>query len=293
MKFLHCLIGVLWLAAFDTICLGHHPVVAGSPQPVTKAPDAAFLVKPYLQLGDAPPGSMIKDLALLWHTDDAEPVWSVEYQTRGRRDLAHGHAPHFAPHRHPWHCATPGFPGSLEGLGIGARVFLSRAQGWGSHLHGRRARSKGPGQSIRFVSFGDCGAGTAQQKAVAYQTYLARPDFLMITGDIVYSRGRISRVPREVLACLQCRRASPLVGAPLLRSTLFVAAPGNHDIAEPRPGEIPRRPGLFPLLGCSLAMVRSAWRGHACSAALRADANQQAFIDAAGGDLPADGELLV
>ena len=90
---------------------------------------------------------------------------------------------------------------------------------------------KGAGQPYRFVVFGDCGAGTAEQKAVAFQTYLARPDFVMITGDIVYSPWTDQRIPREVLAGVQRRPRIAARGAPLLRSTLVVAAPGNHDIA--------------------------------------------------------------
>ena len=63
-----------------TICLGHDHVDAGSPQLIAEASDVTFLVKPYLQIGDAPPGSAIKDLVLLWHADDVESVWRVEYQ---------------------------------------------------------------------------------------------------------------------------------------------------------------------------------------------------------------------
>ena len=76
------------------------------------------------------------------------------------------------------------------------------------------------------------------------------------------------------------------MGAPLLRSTLFVAAPGNHDIADPRPGEVPRRPGLFPLLGP--AAQRSARPGGrpARPAAHRARGNRAAFLRAAGAAYP-------
>ena len=63
----------------------------------------------------------------------------------------------------------------------GEKVFQARA----------RAR-KSKDQPYRFAVFGDCGAGTPEERAVAYQTYKARPDFVFIPGDIVYSRGRIS-----------------------------------------------------------------------------------------------------
>ena len=86
-------------------------------------------------------------------------------------------------------------------------------------------------QPFRFVSFGDSGAGTSQQKLIAYQTFLARPDFVLITGDIVYSQGRVSEYRKYFWPVYNAEPPSPDFGAPLLRSTLFVAAPGNHDIA--------------------------------------------------------------
>ena len=64
-------------------------------------------------------------------------------------------------------------------------------------------------QPQRFVVFGDCGAGTAEEKAIAYRAYLSRPDFLMITGDIVYGDGRIAEYRDKVLADLE-RRPVPL-----------------------------------------------------------------------------------
>ena len=71
-----------------------------------------------------------------------------------------------------------------------------------------------------------------RKQAIAYRAFLSKPDFVMITGDIVYEKGLLSEYRDELLADLQRRHASPSEGAPLLRSTLFVAAPGNHDIAS-------------------------------------------------------------
>ena len=94
-----------------------------------------------------------------------------------------------------------------------------------------RVPPKGPSQAHRFVVFGDCGAGTPEEKQVAYQAYLASPDYLMITGDIVYARGRVGEYRENFWPIFNCEEASPSAGAPLLRSTLFTAAAGNHDIA--------------------------------------------------------------
>jgi hypothetical protein len=87
--------------------------------------------------------------------------------------------------------------------------------------------------------FGDCGAGTAEQRAIAHGVFTARPDYAVITGDVVYSRGRISEYRAKFYPVYNAAAASPEVGAPLLRSTLFVAAPGNHDIATRDLGTYP------------------------------------------------------
>ena len=55
--------------------------VAGTPQIAAQASDSAFLVKPYLQLGDASPASAAADLALLWHVEDVAADWTVEYRS--------------------------------------------------------------------------------------------------------------------------------------------------------------------------------------------------------------------
>ena len=70
----------------------------------------------------------------------------------------------------------------------------------------------------------------------------------MITGDIVYGKGLISEYRTKYWPIYNSDEASPSSGAPLLRSTLFIAAPGNHDIASRDLGKDAGRPRLFLLL---------------------------------------------
>ncbi len=58
----------------------------------------------------------------------------------------------------------------------------------------------------------------------------AKPDFVFIPGDIVYTRGLISEYRTKYFPVYNAANASPQTGAPLIRSTLFIAAPGNHDV---------------------------------------------------------------
>jgi hypothetical protein len=194
---------------------------------------STFVVKPYLQLGDIAPGHIVHELILLWHADDQEIAWAVEYRanaeaswrktanTSSRRIAVVGTAPHRV-YRTVFDGLTPGAEFAYRVCANGELIFAALARA-----------PKAASQPYRFIAFGDCGAGTAEQKKVAFQAYLARPDFIMITGDIVYTRGRVSEYRDKFWPAYNADSSSPLVGAPLLRSTLCIAAPGNHDIASP------------------------------------------------------------
>src|SRR5262249_31229676 len=124
------------------------------------------------------------------------------------------------------------------------------------------------------------------QRAIAYQTYQARPDFVFITGDIVYGRGLISEYREKFFPVYNAEKASPLIGAPLTCSTLFLAAPGNHDIERPDLEKNSDALAYFyywaqPLNG-PLGTV-----GTANPPALTGpQANQEAFLSAAGRNFP-------
>jgi hypothetical protein len=219
---------------------------------LSQAPQGAetFLEKPYLQLGDVPKLASQESLVLLWHTDMSPAQWAVEVRgakdskwraeeapsaqtvsapegepaVAGKNAKADGPAPPaIAPHlvyrAHLTHL-PPGQEFQYRVLKNGKPVFDARA-------HARKAA----GQPYRFVLFGDCGQGTPSENTVAYQAYLAKPDFLFIPGDIVYGSGRISEYRTKFFPNYNADEPSPSNGAPLLRSTVFIAAPGNHDTA--------------------------------------------------------------
>jgi hypothetical protein len=210
-----------------------------------------FLEKPYLQIGDAPKLSSTESLILLWHTDNAPADWKVEVRTS--KDSA-------------WRAA--GSPSSQkisapEGLAVvagknGAKkdapappavaphlVYRARLNNLipGEEFHYRLLRDgkpvfdavararKSARQNFRFALFGDCGQGTPAENAIAYQAYLAKPDFIFIPGDIVYGSGRITEYRTKFFPNYNAEEPSPANGAPLLRSVPFIAAPGNHDTA--------------------------------------------------------------
>lgn len=188
-----------------------------------------FVEKPYLQLGNVPKLAAPESLVLLWHTIDEDAAWSVEVQT-GKDSKWRAvdtpvaqtvRAPGIEPHRVYRAQLTKLVPGEefkYQVLKDGKAVFDSTG----------RAR-KSASQAQHFVVMGDIAQNTPGQRAVANQVTLAKPDFVFITGDIVYSFGRISEYREKFFPIYNADAAGADVGGPLLRSVPFIAAPGNHD----------------------------------------------------------------
>jgi acid phosphatase type 7 len=242
-----------------------------------------FLVKPYLQLGHS---QAQRQIVLVWHTPDAGSVWVVDYRPGTGRRWQTAEAPSFqrvavagtAPHR-VYHVAFAALePGQIFGYRLsneGKVVFESAARA-----------PKAADQPHRFVVFGDCGADTPQERAIAYRTFLSKPDFVMITGDIVYGKGLVSEYRTKFWPIFNADEASPCVGAPLLRSTLFLAAPGNHDIASRDLGKTPDGLAYFYYWFQPLNGPIGKIGGPITAPLLGPDENQKAFTEAAGKAFP-------
>ncbi len=210
-----------------------------------------FLEKPYLQMGDHPRESARESMVVMWQTDAAPARWSVEVRTPRERTWRTAVLPSSAtvsaPAGQPLVAGKDGVkkdaPGSaaiaphlvyralLTNL-LPGQEFSYRVLREGKSVFEAKGRTrKSATQPYRFVLFGDCGQGTPSEAAVAYQAYLARPDFIFIPGDIVYSSGRISEYRHKFFPYYNADEPVAKVGAPLLRSIPFIAAPGNHGTA--------------------------------------------------------------
>jgi hypothetical protein len=255
-------------------------------QPSTQQPVAntgPLLVKPYLQLGHIQGDGK---LVLVWHTTESDSPWVVEYRPGAGRRWQTAQAPSarriavagVEPHR-VWH--TP-----LTGLEPG-QVFAYRLSVADKVIFESEARApRSPDQPHRFVVFGDCGAGTAEQRAIAYRTFVQKPDFVMITGDIVYGKGLVSEYRTNYWPILNADGPSQAVGAPLLRSTPFVAAPGNHDIASRDLGKTPDGLAYFYYWYQPLNGPDGKLGGPMVAPLLGSEANVHAFTEAAGSAFP-------
>jgi Predicted phosphohydrolases len=204
-------------------------------------PQDTFFTLPYLQLGTGARGT----LELLWHVKEASADgWAVELRTPGKpawrksgqplasRRVAVGGVPAHTVVRAVLDGLEPGLNFDYRVLKGGKPVFTARA------LAPKTADGSDDG-AFRFVAFGDCAEGTPGQKRVAHQTFLAKPDFVLVTGDIVYDRGRASEYRSRFFPIYNADTAEPKIGAPLLRSTLFVGISGNHDLTYANLGRWP------------------------------------------------------
>jgi len=190
---------------------------------------SAFVQLPYVQLGHRNSGRS-NELAIAWHAPDDQSRYQLEFRQKGswktvaslesrRVDL-------------PQVNAFRVISGELTGLDSGAAVEYRVSREGSVVFTSETIAPKNDRQDYTFAVFGDCGRGTAEQAQIAYQTYMKRPDFVVMTGDIVYDSGRISEYTEKYFPYYNASAALRSVGAPILRHTLTVGAPGNHDILD-------------------------------------------------------------
>ncbi len=257
---------------------------AKSPRDGASAPAGPFLVKPYLQLGHSPEAGKI---VVVWHTTDVDAVWTVDvragadraWKAMDRSPSARRVAvPTIEPHR-VYHV---GFTNLEPGKTFAYRISKDHQAVFEAEAVAPRPAD----QKQRFVVFGDCGANTPEQKAIAYRTFLSKPDYVMITGDIVYSKGLVSEYRTNFWPIYNADNVSRSAGAPLLRSTLFIAAAGNHDIASRDLGKTPDGLAYFyywlqPLNGPAAPAGSSL-----VAPVVGPDETKRAFLEAAGPAFP-------
>ena len=83
-------------------------------------------------------------------------------------------------------------------------------------------------QKQRFALVGDMGEGSEGQKQIADLIWQAQPSLLAITGDMVYSRGRVKEYLARLFPIYNCAQASPLTGAPIMRSIRSAGLVGSR-----------------------------------------------------------------
>ena len=197
---------------------------------VMTAAGQQILVSPYLQPGNAP--TLLREQkVLIWHTDSIQGVFKVEF------------APGEALSSSPKISTAKVSPVTLH---IGGKTsLLYRATLSGLNFDAAYSYRVSLGDKIiseetfitrtkksmtRFVVFGDCGTGSPQQKAIAYQVSQQKPQFVLVAGDNVYSSGLMREYQTRFFPAYLSPENSPEKGAPLMKSIPFYMLVGNHDV---------------------------------------------------------------
>jgi acid phosphatase type 7 len=187
--------------------------------------DSVFIVKPYLQIGANPTES---SLQLLWHAPVSGDTWLVEY--KNAKDHVWMNAANLTARKISitGAAAFTVYNASFTAL-IPGQTFLYRVSKNGGLVFTAEAKSPpSQKQPFRVVISGDMGAGTKQAGKIAHRIFKSDPGFVAIAGDIVYSQGLISEYKTKFWPVYNADVADT-TGVPLMRSTVFVAAVGNHD----------------------------------------------------------------
>ena len=195
-----------------------------------------FTVLPYIQPGSA---SQLKEnadtLVVAWQTERGPAEFSVFYglskKYRQTAAIATGE-------RMIGDVSAAGelsqvrtnYSAELTGLKLGRRYYY-QVRGNGKVIAEGYATTRRPrGRKIRFAAFGDNSNGAISDHRIAYQAYIAKPDFIMNTGDNVYQRGLDHEYAKYFFPIYDATIAGPELGAPLLRSVPFYTVLANHDV---------------------------------------------------------------
>jgi predicted MPP superfamily phosphohydrolase len=180
---------------------------------------------PYIQPGNAPT-LLHEEKVIIWQTDSLPGSFSVEYvrDKRYSQSAMVLSTPLDLQNAHPviYRAVLPNLQFNKQ--------YYYRVRMNDSIVAAASFSTRPTKYSSRFVVFGDCGIGTAAQAGVAFQTYLQKPEFVLITGDNVYQRGRASEYIKNYFPYFIATEASPAKGAPLMSSVPFYVVVGNHDV---------------------------------------------------------------
>ncbi|MDP4149642.1 MAG: metallophosphoesterase [Bacteroidota bacterium] len=241
-----------------------------------------FVANPYLQIGETPSAGTMD---ICWQTNDEDASWRVEIKAEGGEKwvaepkllVRTVSVPNVAPRRI--------FTVSVADLAAGS-VFSYRLIRNKKVVFSSEGRaSKSPQQAFRFVAMGDIGAGTTDAKLIAEQAALAKPDMVVIPGDIVYEHGLVSEYDKNFWPVYNADSTTHS-GATLMRSVPFVATPGNHDTEERNFNNYPDALAYFMFWDQPVNGPASKEGGPAYPSLIISDSARKSFVSATGSRFP-------
>lgn len=196
-----------------------------------------FVVKPSIQLGDG--------------TNDFEIVFagtgaSADYKLRvyGDRSGTFDFSPAVSypvnlPEAQPKIPVHTVFRVPVKGLEPGER-FAYRINFAGNQVFAAAAQAPtGPGEKTRVIVTGDIAKWGNDERRIANRIFQEKPNMLALVGDIAYDDGRVIEYLDKFFPAYNADEASDALGAPILRSMLTVAVPGNHCMGRPETMAVP------------------------------------------------------
>jgi predicted phosphodiesterase len=241
-----------------------------------------FVVKPYLQIGRDPSAG---SLQLLWNTPDISTDWSVELQSGSNGEWKKAEALKSSRIAVAGVAPRKVYNATLSGL-VSGGVFHYRILKEGKVVFSSEAIApKTADQPYRFVAFGDIGAGTPEQKAIANRAYLSKPDVVVVPGDLVYEYGLVSEYDTHFWPVYNADKVGE-AGVPMMRSIPFISVPGNHDIDNRNIDKYPDGLAYFFFWNQPLNGPLGDEGGPIVPALTATEPNRKAFLEAAGDAYP-------
>jgi hypothetical protein len=185
-----------------------------------------FIVPPYLQIGSSPSPTSIE---ILWQTNDTDAEWSVEYRQNKNETWKKAETPIKSKIKANGITERNLYTAKLTNLEPGKLFYYQTIKDQNTVFSSEGKALKSANQPYRFIAFGDIGANKREQKDIAIQAFKTQPDFVAVTGDIVYNRGLITEYDSKFWPIYNAEKPDTN-GVPMMASIPFVAAPGNHDI---------------------------------------------------------------
>lgn len=190
-----------------------------------------LLVQPYVQPGDGSKLGQTDVKVIAWMTEPVPADYQVRFQWPGgesqratpiRQTISLPDAQHYFT-----------YAATLEGLPLNTPVSYEVMSAGRSLRKATFLTRKPPNQPLHFIVTGDIGNDSPEQRAIAYQMAQTDPEFLMICGDLVYQRGRLSQYLTNFWPIYANLSTTGLkTGAPLMQSVPFYPALGNHDVEK-------------------------------------------------------------
>jgi hypothetical protein len=233
--------GITFLALAPTPEGAFASVRGGSKSSDTLPPLPVFTAVPYLQPGTT--NSRLVDgkeaIVVAWQTNGVPATFDLAYgATPSLGQTAEIHSQERLNEVRHEGQRRVNYVATLSDLKLDQRYHYRVRMNDTLLLEGYFTTRKPRGAKTRFVAFGDNSCGEISDHAIAYYAYRARPDFVMNTGDNVYSTGLDSEYASYFFPVYNADQAGPRIGAPLLRSVPYYSVMANHDVGghDPQKG---------------------------------------------------------